>query len=266
MMMLPLLLFVPIIFMSMRRQKKETEARGKLKKGDKVGVLALDVPQFTDTVEDAVKPALAARGVELAAYERVASEASIQNAVLRFRRAGVTHVMFEQASGIVVLLFMRQAESQTYRPNYLLSSYDDPGYLIERNVAPAQLQNTSGIGWAPVFDVDSSTIPPTDLEKRCISTVAKSGEVAQHRQSFLTLTLMCDLVWVFEAIAKAAGPQLSSVSFRSAYNAVGKTYRSVSALATDFSRRVDGTSGFRPLAYVPSCGCLNYTGPLEPLP
>jgi len=36
MMLVPLLLFVPIIFMSMRRQKKETEARGKLKKGDRV--------------------------------------------------------------------------------------------------------------------------------------------------------------------------------------------------------------------------------------
>lgn len=36
MMFLPLLVFLPIIFLSMRRQKKETEARQKLKKGDRV--------------------------------------------------------------------------------------------------------------------------------------------------------------------------------------------------------------------------------------
>src|SRR5262249_37840986 len=35
-MFLPLLLFAPILFMMFRRQKKEQEARGKLKRGDKV--------------------------------------------------------------------------------------------------------------------------------------------------------------------------------------------------------------------------------------
>lgn len=33
---LPLLIFVPILFMMFRRQKKEAEQRGKLKKGDRV--------------------------------------------------------------------------------------------------------------------------------------------------------------------------------------------------------------------------------------
>ncbi len=240
-------------------------ATGQLKRSDKVGILALDEPSFTDTVEDAVKPALDARHIAYA-YERVATEASLQNAVLRFQRAGVTHVFFEQMSGIVVLLFMRQAESQSYRPHYLLTSYDDAGYLIEGNVADAQVRNVSGIGWAPLFDVDASTIPSSDLEKRCLSVVAKGGEQAQNRQSFLSLTLMCELVWVFESIAGAAGKNLSTVSFRSAYSQVGKSYRSVTALATDFSKRIDGLSGFRPFAYVPSCSCLNYTGPLEPLP
>ena len=35
-MLLPLAILVPFLFMSFRRQKKEQEARGKLKKGDKV--------------------------------------------------------------------------------------------------------------------------------------------------------------------------------------------------------------------------------------
>ncbi|HEY8078222.1 MAG TPA: preprotein translocase subunit YajC, partial [Labilithrix sp.] len=35
-MLLPFLILVPFLFFSFRRQKKEQEARGKLKKGDKV--------------------------------------------------------------------------------------------------------------------------------------------------------------------------------------------------------------------------------------
>ena len=239
---------------------------GKLKPGDKVGMFAIDVPQFTDTVEEVIKPILKARGVTLAAYERVASEASIQNAVLRFRQAGVTHVIFEQASAIPVLLFMRQAESQTFRPKYLLTSLDDPGYLLEGNVADAQLQGISGIGWGPVFDVKPAHYPMTDLERRCISVVAKGGEVAKDRATFLALTPVCDLVWSFEAIVKEAGPQLSTVSFRDAYTRIGPRYSPVSTFVTDWSKRVDGSSAFRTLSYIPSCKCIQYTGPQEPLP
>jgi preprotein translocase subunit YajC len=35
-MLLPLLMLVPILFMSMRRQKKESDARAKLRKGDRI--------------------------------------------------------------------------------------------------------------------------------------------------------------------------------------------------------------------------------------
>lgn len=240
---------------------------GKIKPGDKVGMFAIDIPQFTDTVEEVIKPLLKARGITLAAYERVSSEASIQNAVLRFRQAGVTHVIFEQASAIPVLLFMRQAESQTFRPKYLLSSLDDPGYLLEGNVADEQLAGISGIGWGPVFDVKPAHYPTTDLERRCLSVVARSGqEVAKDRSTFLALTPVCDMVWSFEAIAREAGPQLSTVSFREAYTRMGTKYKPVSTFATDWSKRVDGASMFRTLSYVASCKCIQYTGPLEVLP
>lgn len=239
---------------------------GNLKRGDKVGMFAIDIPQFTDTVEEVIKPLLKARGVTLAAYERVSSEASIQNAVLRFRQAGVTHVIFEQASAIPVLLFMRQAESQTFRPKYLLTSLDDPGYLLEGNVADEQLQGISGIGWGPVFDVKPAHYPTTDLERRCLSVVAKGGEVAKDRSTFLALTPVCDMVWAFEAIVREAGQQLSTVSFRDAYTRLGTRYKPVSTFVTDWSKRVDGSAVFRTLAYVPSCKCIQYTGPQEVLP
>jgi ABC-type branched-subunit amino acid transport system substrate-binding protein len=241
-------------------------ARGVVKKGDKVAVFVLDQVPFPGVADNVVIPALEARGYQVAAVERVSSEASIQNAVLRFRQSGATHVLFVQASGIADLLFMRQAEAQKYRPTYLLSSYDVPGYLLEGNVAPEQIAGIQGIGWEALADVAPTREPLSAQEQRCFQILTKGGEPQSMRQDFLTAEFMCDLVWSFEAIARAAGPDLSTVSFRDGYHSLGTTYRPVTVAAVDFSKRIDGVSAFRPMGYVTSCKCLQYLGPLQPLP
>jgi hypothetical protein len=237
-----------------------------IKKGDKVAVFALDELPFTRVAEEVVMPALEARGYEVAAYERVITEASIQNAVLRFRQSGATHVLFVQASGVADLLFMRQAEAQKYRPTYLLTSYDVPGYLLEGNVAPEQIAGIQGIGWEPLADVAPAREPLFANETRCFKILTQGGEPQSQRQDFLTSEFMCDLVWSFEAIVRAAGPELSTVSFQAGYHSIGTAYEPVTVYRTDFSRRVDGVSAFRPMGYVDTCSCLQYLGPLEPMP
>ena len=240
--------------------------RGVVKPGDKVAVFALDSIPFTRVAEQVVMPALKERGYEVAAYERVKTEASIQNAVLRFRQSGATHVVFVQSSGVADLLFMRQAEAQKFRPTYLMSSYDVPGYLLEGNVADEQLAGVQGIGWAALADVAPDREPLSPQEQRCFQVLTKGGEPQSKRQDFLTAEFMCDLVWAFEAIVRSAGPQLSTVTFRSGFKAVGTSYKPVTSRDTDLSKRVDGVSSFRPLGYVTSCRCLQYLGPSEPLP
>lgn len=240
--------------------------RGVIERGDKVAVFALDRLPFTRIASEVVMPALKARGYEVSAYERVLTEASIQNAVLRFRESGATHVLFVQESGIADLLFMRQAEAQKYRPTYLLTSYDVPGYLLEGNVAPEQIAGIQGIGWMPLADVAPHREPLSAQESRCFQILTAGGEPQGARQDFLTAQFTCDLVWSFEAIARAAGPQLSTVSFKSGYHSVGTDYAPATVYRTDFSKRVDGVSAFRPLGYVTSCRCLQYLGPLETLP
>lgn len=239
-------------------------ARGEITTAAKVGVFAVDLPQYTRIAERAIIPALAARNLTMAAYERVATEASIQNAVLRFRQKGVTHVLFVQESAIPVLLFLRQAESQRFRPTYLLTSIDSPGYLLEGNVADEQLRGVRGIGWSPVQDVDASRLPPTPREQRCLDVIRSGGEPVTSRQSHLSATLVCELVWSFEAIASAAGPELSTVTFRSAFHGIGTGYQPVSVLSTDF-RRVDGVSSYRVLGYQGACRCIDYASGPEPL-
>lgn len=241
-------------------------ARGVIHKGDKVAVFVLDQLPYTRVAEQVVVPALKARGYQVAAVERVATEASIQNAVLRFRESGATHVVFVQESGVADLLFMRQAEAQKYRPTYLMTSYDVPGYLLEGNVAPEQTAGIQGIGWEAIADVAPDREPLTASETRCFQTLTKGGEPQSKRQDFLTAEFMCDLVWSFEAIVRAAGPELSTVSFLSGYHSIGTSYRPVTVMQTDFSKRTDGVSVFRPMGYVSSCKCLQYVGPVQPLP
>lgn len=241
--------------------------RGVIKAGDKVGVFALDSLPFTRVAEQVVIPALEQRGYVVASYERIKTEASVQNAVLRFRQSGATHVLFVQSSGVADLLFMRQAEAQKYRPTYLMSSYDVPGYLLEGNVAPEQIAGVQGIGWAALADVAPDREPLSPQEQRCFKILTEGGEPQSKRQDFLTAEFMCDLVWSFEAILRSAGPDLSTVTFRSGFKAVGTSYKPVTSRDVDLGRgRVDGVSSFRPLGYVASCKCLQYLGPSEPLP
>lgn len=240
--------------------------RGVIKPGDKVAVFALDKLPYTRVAEQVVMPALKSRGYQVAAYERIATEASIQNAVLRFRQSGATHVLFVQESGVGDLLFLRQAEAQKYRPTYLMNSYDAMGYLLEGNVANEQIQGVQGIGWAPITDVKPDKSPLTPQERRCFDVFTKAGEAQSKRQDYLTAEFMCDLVESFAAIVRSAGPQLSTVTFRSGYHAAGSSYPPIVPFSVDWSKRADGVSSFRPVGYVQSCGCLEYLGPPEPLP
>jgi hypothetical protein len=241
--------------------------RGVIKRGDKVAVFVFDTPPFPRIADKTVVPALKARGYDVVAVERVATEAAVQNAVLRFRQAGATHVVFVQSSGIPDLLFMRQAEAQKYRPTYLMSSYDVPGYLLEGNVADGQVAGIQGIGWSPIDDVAPSRVPLNAQESRCFGILTRGGEPQSRRQDYLTAEFTCDLVWSFEAIARAAGPQLSTVSFQAGFHRVGSSYSPVTVFSADLSsNRVDGVSSFRPTGYDTGCHCLQYLGPPERMP
>lgn len=58
-MLLPFLILVPFLFMSFRRQKKEQEARGKLKKGDRVVTNAGLIGELVDMDDRVAKVKIA---------------------------------------------------------------------------------------------------------------------------------------------------------------------------------------------------------------
>ena len=87
-----------------------------------------------------------------------AMSAQMSSAVLRFRSAGVSHVLFVTVNNSELWFFMPAAESQGYRPRYGLASYHVPATLPQF-VPAAQLHGAVGIGWSPYQDVVESQDP-----------------------------------------------------------------------------------------------------------
>ena len=85
-----------------------------------------------------------------------AESASMGNAVLQMRNAGVTHILSSEAD---VLLFMEAADSQHYRPRYALTSYHAPAVQLQGTVPSTQLNGSMGVGWLPATDVDAGHNP-----------------------------------------------------------------------------------------------------------
>lgn len=238
----------------------------------KAGILVLDSPPLVRAAERSLKPAVVSAGLPVAVVTRISpsnSTSDINGAVLRFRADGITHVFFVQAAGGVPLYFMQGAEQQRYYPRYALSSFEVPGFFLQGQVPEAQLANSAGIGWAPFFDVKASELAPTPAEKRCFEAIRKGpqgdggGEANAHRQSNLTATPVCDLVWTVAAGAQQAGRALTHDAWRAGLRALGTSVPSPVALRTDFSPgTASAVSGYRPLGWVGECRCFRYTGPL----
>ncbi len=74
------------------------------------------------------------------------------NAVLKFRSAGVTHVITVPTGGALPFAFMPSAESQGYRPRYAMNSLEIPAF-VDLNVPNAQLKDALAVGWLPTSDV-----------------------------------------------------------------------------------------------------------------
>src|SRR5205814_10075803 len=109
-------------------------------KSAKIGLVYDDYPQFSSVTDKVLLPALKAAGADVAATfahgihdvpDLGPGAGTMTNAVLHFRTAGVTRVMFFDAYVSAWVLFARAADEQSWQPVYGLSSQDSPEDAIE---------------------------------------------------------------------------------------------------------------------------------------
>ena len=204
------------------------------------------------------RKALAREGQVVASqFETSGLESSQYSAaVLRFRSAGVTHVL---ASDMLTLTFFtQQAESQGYRPRYGINSLNFPSVLLQTVASPRQLAGALGLGYMPTSDVDSENDPGDvgPAEARCRKANRDAGQDPSQRGAYVSMMLSCEGMNFLMATVNRGG--LSAAGMAAAAQELRQLPPSSTFGISFIGGRFDGATTARDMAYRDSCGCLQY--------
>jgi hypothetical protein len=239
----------------------------------KTGIIRIDTPSYERADKKYLRPTLGGLGVKIADEFAIRrgnisdTMSDVNAAVLKFNAEHINRVIFLTAAGGDALFFIGQAESQNYHPYYGLASPDSPEFLAA-NLTSRQLHGSAGAGWLPGADVADAQGPPySKAEKRCLAVHAKNGSTFATRNDALTAFAFCDMMWIFEEAARAAGIRLNIATWTAGLRRVGRSHVSPYTFADSFSSaHADAAIGYRPLAYFDDCSCFRYTAPVRTIP
>lgn len=231
-----------------------------------IGIVRYDEPIAERLSSQVIHPALARHGHEVAeevafrsatgASSAADLSAQANNAVLRFRSAGVDRLILEPTAAVVPLLFFAAAESQGFRPRYTMTSYDIPAFQ-NANAPGSQLSGSVAFGWLPAGDVDweeqPQPLPPA--AQRCLDITPSAdppGNGSARR--------FCDgLLFLKHLFDNGAEPTAAGI--RRAVDALGSSYPSAWTYAAELGPgRHDGATTGRLVAYDDGCSCYRITG------
>lgn len=255
-------------------------ATGVLKRSNRFGVLYDKCPQTTRSWQRTVLPYIKNKGLTLAGAESFicANGASdntqaireIQSAILRFRTANVDTVMIHGVSEFPpLLLFSTEAESQGWRPTYIVSSLFQAA-VAQGQIPQSQARNVHGYGWMPSQDVMPAKWPPmTASAKRCLSMVRGQGVEPTTAIDYALVFSTCEALFVYERALKATAgreglsavvPKIESIgtTFQSTINLEGRS------VITHAVR--DAPARYRYFAWNDDCDCYTYRGSSVPMP
>jgi hypothetical protein len=243
--------------------------------GAKLGLLYDDGSEWASTVARVLKPALARRGVTLASEATMrirgagdvsSGSASLSGAILKFRSAGVTHVMFfEPWDGYA--FFMQQARSQHWYPKYGLTTQTAFQPAFETGIIPAdQLAEAILIGWSPVLDTVS--LDPQWPRLSLCQRIFKDANLQMDGRLALTVALAgCDGLLVLADLALQSKDTLSRHNFGPALAGLGDRLQvSLMPRARIGATRRYGITEYRPALWNGSCRCFTYSGAAQPIP
>jgi hypothetical protein len=180
--------------------------------------------------------------------------AQVQSSVLKFRSAGVDHVMSSAIPGGIGVAFQPAAQSQDYHPRYGLTSFD-----AIADMADDQATNALAVGWwlHDVYQAQEIANPTTKL---CRSIFATNGSASTRSQELLAFAY-CDFVLLLHKTSEALDPaaRVDGAALARLLDRTGPSYASSRSLATVLrSAQRDGAAGLRPLRFDLPCSCWKY--------
>lgn len=222
----------------------------------KLGVIHVDTPDQNALYAGYAKE-LAKYGLKFSDTVTYAQDASTalsatQAAVLKFSADGVTHVFGASA------FFLRDAESQSYRPRY--AYLPGLGSLGVDNSPAAQLKGALTVGWTPTSDVKASEDPgDTSGAAHCRAVMKSANLSTANRTDLVTMYSVCDAVFSLRT-ALVAGAVPTVPGLRRGYEALGTTFgTALSFVASLGPNRHYGVDAVRDMAFDSTCSCLKYT-------
>jgi hypothetical protein len=252
---------------------RDLHATGYVTAKNKIGVLLENCAYLQRAYQQAVVPEISRLGLHLVSTENIdcttgfssagPASASIQAAVLHFRSRGVDRVLlvsdFEQ---VALLLLANNAESQGWRPGYMLSSAAQAS-VMRSNIPAGQWPQLHGVGWSPGIDIDDPHQPLPPVDRRCLDLIKAGGVTVAGWQNVYIATTECAQVFFLDAALRAAGGNAQGKALMAGVSSLGSTFQSPGIVAgrTYFApNRRDGVAAVAPFAYVKTCRCMKYTG------
>lgn len=201
----------------MRNLAAELDGRGVLK-GKTVGIVSSDEPQYIETVEGILVPALRAAGHEVSHVSRLAtwprSQGQIPPEVQRMRASGADTVLFV-GSFLNATTWVQTAEQQRWLPTYLVSEWAGMTSDFELQAMPQSFNGALAMTSQRFGEWRQNVAEPASA-KRCIQLYEKAtGERVprnngnESNAAYPVIIYACDMFRAFERAAKAAGPELT---------------------------------------------------------
>jgi hypothetical protein len=242
-----------------------------------IGIVTWDDPSFRTAVEHGMVPELTKLGlkakvisyVDVAqAYSGVGStSASISNAILRFRREGVTHVFVADGpSGVclgacLTVLWLRGAASQRYYPRYGLNDLNSPQAGIDAKLwGPDDLRGSRAFTVGDFDDASDAGVTKNPSRLRCLAIMKRHGMVPGGNLSVQGAMLQaCGNVSFLRAVLGTARGPVNRDRFVALAEGLGSTFRAPQTYRTELGPgRHYGAAGFRRMALDDACGCFVY--------
>jgi hypothetical protein len=219
-----------------------------------VGLFYLDEPAPTRVFNN-MAARLQRAGYKVTRYAYSRQDSSYQNAVLKFQSSGVTHVIGDNGSYI---LLMRETQTQGYYPRYGLTSYNGGAILLQGNVPSSALAGALGVGWVPTVDVDAAHDPGSTgpAYSACIQTMHKHGVDISTRSALAWALGICDGLKVLTQSMQAGS------GFDGSHITAGRarfSFQSTVSFSNENNEgRIDMPSAVRDYGYQSGCSCFVY--------
>ena len=243
----------------------------------KVAVISYDGSSFKNAVAQSLLPALRTAGHPVATgnvffLHQPESQsdvsglvAGIKSATLRMQQDGVTHLVFNDANGLLLGLFSSNAQSQQYFPRFGVTTGAGAQAIYDSGLVKAnQLNGLAGNGWLPTLDLPAieGSKYATSATKRCLDIMKRrTGQTYTSTNAASIALISCDSFFLFVQ-ALATAPSISPAGLTSGMEAIGRSFTSALLPASYLSpQQHDNGVRAYDLNWVSSCTCVRYSSP-----